>query len=60
MKEWFTKKEASEYLGISITTLNRFMKSGLITYYKNSESRSAKTRFRREDLLEYIRKTKVN
>lgn len=60
MKEWFTKKEASEYLGMSITTLNRYMKSGKITYYKNSNTKTAKTKFKQEDLSEFMKQTKIN
>jgi excisionase family DNA binding protein len=44
--QWFTIKQASEYLGVAEPTLYRWMKDGFITYRKIGDS----TRFRKQDL----------
>ena len=56
--KWLSRKDACEYLGVSMPTLNRMMASGKITFYKNSGGKSAKTRFRLSDLEKYLRSTK--
>jgi len=60
MKEWLTRKEVCDMLGIGMTTLGRYMTEKRFPYYKNGTYRSAKTRFKTRDILEYIKKTKVN
>ena len=52
-KGWFSIKEASEYLGISQPTLYRWMKEGLLSFYKVGGS----TRFTQEGLDAVVEKT---
>lgn len=58
--KWFTRKDVCEILDISMPTLSRLMASGKITYYKNSESKTAKTKFKYEDIMKYLEATKYN
>jgi excisionase family DNA binding protein len=51
-KDWYSIPEAAEYLGISKPTIFRWMKSGLLSYYKVGGS----TRFSREGLDAVIEK----
>ncbi|MCB9783585.1 MAG: helix-turn-helix domain-containing protein [Candidatus Omnitrophica bacterium] len=50
---WYTIPEAAEYLGISQPTLFRWMKDGLLSFYKVGRS----TRFSREGLDAVVEKT---
>jgi len=45
-KDWFSVREACEYLNVSEQTIFRWMKDGKITFFKVGDS----TRFRQEDL----------
>ncbi|MBN1808078.1 MAG: helix-turn-helix domain-containing protein [Planctomycetes bacterium] len=51
--EWFDVKGAAEYLAVSQPTIFRWMKSGLLSFYKVGGS----TRFSREGLDAVIEKT---
>ncbi|HQE81474.1 MAG TPA: helix-turn-helix domain-containing protein [Candidatus Hydrogenedentes bacterium] len=51
--EWFSIPEAAEYLGVSRPTLFRWMKKGLVSFYKIGGS----TRFSKEGLDAVIEKT---
>ena len=52
-KVWFSVREAAEYLGISIPTVFRWMKSGMLSFYKVGNS----TRFSQESLDALVKKT---
>lgn len=52
-ERWFTVREAAEYLGISQPTVFRWMKDGLLSFYKIGGS----TRFSRESLDAVVEKT---
>ena len=52
-KQWYTIKEASEYLGVSQPTIFRWMKEGTLSFYKVGGS----TRFSKEGLDAVIDKT---
>ena len=52
-KRWFSVKEAAEYLGISQPTVFRWMKDGVISFYKVGGS----TRFSQESLDALVEKT---
>lgn len=58
--EWLSKKETCEMLGITPMTLNRYMSAGRIPFYKNGTAKSSRTRFLKKDVLNFIKKTKVN
>lgn len=45
-KDWYSIREACEYLDVSEQTVFRWMKDGKLTYFKVGDS----TRFRKEDL----------
>jgi excisionase family DNA binding protein len=47
---WYTIKEAAEYLGVTEPTIYRWMREGLITYRKIGDS----TRFLQEDLDSHV------
>jgi excisionase family DNA binding protein len=51
--EWFTVAEAAEYLGVSEPTIYRWMKQGMLSFYKIGGS----TRFSKEGLDAVIEKT---
>ena len=59
MKEWLTKTETCQILGISKITLERMMKAGKIAYYKSGTSRTCAVRINANDLRKYIAKLKV-
>jgi excisionase family DNA binding protein len=48
-----TKEEAAEYLGFSVSKLNRCMKKRQIQYEKFGTGRTATVRFRRAELQKY-------
>lgn len=52
-KQWYTIKEASEYLSVSQPTIFRWMKEGTLSFYKVGGS----TRFSKEGLDAVIDKT---
>ncbi len=52
-KEWFSIQEAGEYLGVSQPTIFRWMKQGVLSFYKVGGS----TRFSKEGLDAVIEKT---
>lgn len=52
-KEWYTSSEAAEYLGVSQPTIFRWMKQGLLSYYKVGGS----TRFSQAGLDSVIEKS---
>ena len=52
-KDWYSIGEASEYLGVSEPTIYRWMKEGLLSFFKVGGS----TRFAREGLDAVIEKT---
>ncbi len=52
-KDWFTVKEAADYLGVSQPTIFRWMREGILSFYKVGSS----TRFSREGLEAVIEKT---
>jgi excisionase family DNA binding protein len=52
-ERWFSVREAGEYLGVSRPTVFRWMKEGLLSFYKVGGS----TRFTREGLDAVIEKT---
>jgi len=45
-KDWYSIREACDYLDVSEQTIFRWMKDGKLTYFKVGDS----TRFRKEDL----------
>ncbi len=49
-QNWYTIKEAAEYLGVTEPTIYRWMREGLITYRKIGDS----TRFLQEDLDSHV------
>jgi len=51
-KAWFSVKEAAEYLGVSRPTIFRWMKEGILSFYKVGGS----TRFSREGLDAVVEK----
>jgi len=52
-KQWYNVREAAQYLGISQPTIFRWMKEGLLSFYKVGAS----TRFSQEGLDAVIEKT---
>ncbi|MBN2711341.1 MAG: helix-turn-helix domain-containing protein [Planctomycetes bacterium] len=52
-KKWYTVKEASDYLGVSQPTIFRWMKDGILSFYKVGGS----TRFSQEGLDSVIEKS---
>ena len=52
-KEWYTVQEAGEYLEVSQPTIFRWMKQGLLSFYKVGGS----TRFSKEGLDAVVEKT---
>jgi excisionase family DNA binding protein len=52
-REWFTIPEAAEYLGVSEPTIYRWMRDGILSFYKVGGS----TRFTEEGLEALIEKT---
>ena len=52
-KQWYSVREAAEYLGISQPTVFRWMKDGLLSFYKVGNS----TRFSQDSLDAVIEKT---
>jgi len=52
-KRWFTVREAAEYLGVSQPTIFRWMKDGILSFYKVGGS----TRFSQEVLDAVVEKT---
>ncbi len=52
-RKWFSVKEAADYLGISQPTVFRWMKEGVISFYKVGGS----TRFSQESLDALVEKT---
>ncbi|MBN1672008.1 MAG: helix-turn-helix domain-containing protein [Kiritimatiellae bacterium] len=52
-RKWFSVPEAADYLGVSQPTIFRWMKQGLISFYKVGGS----TRFSQENLDDLIEKT---
>ena len=52
-KEWYSVREAAEYLGVSEPTIYRWMKDQVLSFYKVGGS----TRFSREGLDAVIEKT---
>ena len=52
-KRWYSVKEAADYLGVSQPTIFRWMKDGLLSFYKVGAS----TRFTREGLDAVVEKT---
>lgn len=55
---WLDKKSACLYLGVSMPTITRYMKSNRLAYYKTSEARTAKVLFKKEDLDEFLKEIK--
>src|SRR4029450_6184666 len=51
--QWFSVRDAAEYLGVSQPTIFRWMKEGLLSFYKVGGA----TRFSREGLEAVIEKT---
>ena len=51
-KDWYTVKQAAEYLGVSEPTIFRWMKDGSLSFYKVGSS----TRFSQETLDNVIQK----
>jgi excisionase family DNA binding protein len=51
--QWYSIPEAAQYLGISVPTIFRWMRDGLLSFYKVGNS----TRFTREGLDAVIEKT---
>jgi excisionase family DNA binding protein len=52
-REWYTVREAAEYLGVSQPTIFRWMKEGFLSFYKVGNA----TRFSREGLDAVIEKS---
>ena len=52
-KDWYTVREAAEYLGKSEQTIFRWMKEGTLSFYKVGRA----TRFSRESLDAVVEKT---
>lgn len=51
---WYTKKQVQELFDISHTTVDRWMKSGKLKYYKTGNSRSNGVRFAKNDILKLL------
>jgi excisionase family DNA binding protein len=52
-KRWFTIREAAEYLDVSVPTIFRWMKEGILSFHKIGKA----TRFSQESLDAVIEKT---
>ena len=59
MDELITYRQACKLLGVSTTTLTKYMKQGKITYYKRGE-RNSRVFFTKKDLANFINKIKKN
>ena len=55
---WLTKKEVCKMLCIHINTLNRWMKQGKIPYYKMGNEKTARVKFRQNDIKLLLEKCK--
>ena len=55
---WLTKKEVCKMLSIHINTLNRWMKQGKIPYYKMGNEKTARVKFRQNDIKLLLEKYK--
>lgn len=51
-QEWFTPAEAAEYLRVTRQTIYRYMKDGLLPYYKLKTGRGR--RIRHADILNLL------
>jgi excisionase family DNA binding protein len=50
---FLNKKQVAEWLGVTVGTLDEYMRRGLVTYYKLGRT----VRFRLEDLEEHLKST---
>lgn len=60
MEEKLTSKDVCKILGVCYMTLNRYMHSGKITYYKTSDSPTSKVFFFKSDVLKFLNSMKKN
>lgn len=60
MDRWLSKRQVCLILGISSATLDRYKAKGVIPYYKISDYKSGKVRFKEKDVLEFLEKQKFN
>lgn len=60
MEEKLTIKDVCKILGVCYMTLNRYMHSGKITYYKTSDSPTSKVFFLKKDVLKFLNSMKKN
>ena len=59
MEEMITYRQACKLLGVSTTTLTKYMKQGKITYYKRGE-RNSRVFFTKNDLANFLKNIKKN
>lgn len=57
--EWLSKYETCKMLKISINTLDRWLKLKKIPYYKMGEEKTSRVWIKKDDVLKFIKKSKV-
>ena len=57
--KWLTKAEVCQMLYIHISTLTRWVKLKKIPCYKMGNGRTARVKFKQEDIENYIKKSKI-
>ena len=55
MSEWLDFDDVLAVLGVSESTLRRFMRSGRIKYYKLNDTKKGRVRFNRKDILDFLK-----
>ena len=60
MQRYFSRKQLSEWLGVSIQTIDIWRKRGYLPYIKMGGNTNAKVLFDKRDVEEYLERRKYN
>ena len=60
MREFLSKKETADLLGIHVVTLRRWVLEGKIKCYKTTPAKSGRVRFKLSDIMSCIERQKID
>ena len=60
MKEFLTRKETAELLGVHPATLRRWVVEGKLACYKSSTAYSGRVKFKLTDIMKFIERQKID
>lgn len=58
--EYLSKRQVAQMLGVCMQTISRYVQSGKLKCYKYGTAKSARLRFKKSDIIEFMKEHEIN